>query len=76
MKLRGHPYREVFAGVLAIAGIVTNLVSWEGQPPELVRLQGIVIALVLLTIAISEIADRRRAQTTVERAKEIAAPHV
>jgi hypothetical protein len=76
MKRRGHLYREAFAGVLAITAIVTNLVSWEGEPLELVRLQGIVVALVLLTMAISEFADRRGAQTTVERAKEVAAPHV
>ncbi len=62
--------------MLAIAAIVSNLVSWEGEPRELVRLQGIVVALVRLTMAISEFADRRRAQTTVERAKEVAAPHV
>ena len=35
MKRRGHLYREAFAGVLAIAAIVTNLVSWEGEPLEL-----------------------------------------
>jgi hypothetical protein len=65
MKRRGHLYREAFAGVLAIAAIVTNLVSWEGEPLELVRLQGIVVALVLLTMAISKFADRRREQTSL-----------